>query len=246
MENHSRDQVLGSSAAPYETRLAAACGTASDYEQVGSPSLPNYLGATGGDVFGVHDDASPSSHPLTSANIFRQVRAAGGTARSYEEGMPRPCALESSGRYAVKHNPAAYFVGGDDRDACTRDDVTLDAFATDLANGTLPSFAFVTPDLCNDTHDCPVATGDAFLAKWVDAIVSSPSYRDGSTVVFVVWDEDSPMPFVVVSPTTRPGTVVAARTDHYGLLRTTEELLGLDEFLGGAATATSLRAPFGL
>jgi hypothetical protein len=30
------------------------------------------------------------------------------------------------------------------------------------------------------------------------------------------------------------------------MLRTTEELLGIDQYLGGAATAPSMRAPFGL
>lgn len=39
----------------------------------------------------------------------------------------------------------------------------------------LPTLVFVTPDLCTDMHDCPVATGDAFIAGFV------PPILDGAT-----------------------------------------------------------------
>src|SRR5205807_6196492 len=104
------------------------------------------LGATSGTTSGIGDDAAPAAHPLTVDNLFRQVRARGGSAVTYAEGMPRPCALESSGRYAVKHNPAAYYTGGDDRSACERDDLPV-ASAADLAgrvsSAAVPAFVFV-------------------------------------------------------------------------------------------------------
>jgi phospholipase C len=247
MENHSWDQVLGEpGAAPYETGMARQCGTATRYASVGSPSLPNYIGATSGSTQGIGDDADPGSHRITSDNLFRQVRAAGGTERSYEEGMMSPCQLSSAGRYAVKHNPAPYYVGADDRAACQSDDVPFTALAADLAAGRLPAFAFVTPDLCHDTLDCGVSTGDAWLARELPAILDSPAYRSGATAVFLVWDEYTPMPNVVMAPSVRPGTVVTTPVSHFALLRTTEELLGLPAFLGGAASAPSLRAAFNI
>jgi phosphatidylinositol-3-phosphatase len=247
MENHQWPQVLGDPAqAPYETSLAKKCGTATHYASVGSPSLPNYLGATSGDSHGIQDDSGPAAHPLTGDNLFRQVRASGGTERSFQESMGQPCRQDSAGSYAVKHNPAAYYVGGSDRAACMADDVDLTALAGQLAGaGGLPTFAFITPDLCHDTHDCSVATGDAWLTTWVPRILASPSYRDGSTAVFIVWDEYTPMPNLVVAPSVPPGTSVAQPFDHYSLLWTTEELLGLPK-LGRAAGATSMRGPFRL
>jgi hypothetical protein len=250
MENHSSDQVIGAAAAPYETALAPQCGTATNYASVGSPSLPNYVGATSGGTQGISDDGSPSSHRLTVDNLFRQVRAAGGVARSYEEAMPANCALDSSGTYAVKHNPAAYYMGAEDRAACQADDVPLGTpaagpLASDLDGGTLPVFSLVTPDLCDDTHDCAVATGDAWLGRWLPRILGSRAYAAATMAVFVVWDEDTPMPNIVIAPSVRPGTTVAARVDHYALLRTTEELLGIPTLLGRAATATSMRPLFG-
>lgn len=247
MENHTWPQVLGDPhAAPYEVSLAHRCATATGYHSVGSPSLPNYIGATSGATQGIADDDPPASHPVTVDNLFRQVRAAGGTERSYEEAMAKPCQLSSAGRYAVKHNPAAYYAGAGDGAACLRDDVPLGALTTDLAEGHLPTFAFVTPDLCHDTHDCGVATGDAWLSSFLHELLASPAYRAGGTAIFVVWDEETPMPDIVISPTVHPGTVVTARMDHFALLRTTEELLGLPGRLGAAATAPSLRAPFNL
>jgi len=251
MENHTADEVIGSHDAPYETGLSAECGTASDYSIVGKPSLPNYIGATSGGNQGIHNDAPPSTYRLSVDNLFRQVRTVGGTERSYEESMPANCALGSSGMYAVKHNPAAYYSGGDDRRACLADDVPLGSLEDgqlrrDLEANALPTFSFVTPNLCHDTHDCGVGDGDDWLQQWVPVILASSAYRAGRTAVFIVWDEPTPMPFIAISPTTQPGTKVTNRIDHYALLRTTEAMLGIATFLGAAATATDLRPPLGL
>jgi hypothetical protein len=241
MENHSYGSVIGSSRAPYQTELARSCGTATRYATVGSPSLPNYLGATAGTTFGIGDDGAPGSHVLTADNIFRQVRLAGGTERSYEESMPANCALSGAGEYAVKHNPAAYFAGAGDRAACQDDDVPLTQLGADLASGRLPTFSFVTPNLCDDTHDCPVATGDAWLRAWVPQFLASPAYRSGGTAIVIVYDEYTPVPNVFIAASLPPGTVVTSPVDHYALLRATEEMLGLGGFLGRAALAPDLR-----
>jgi phospholipase C len=250
MENHTRAQVMGASA-PFATALTRACGSALHYGDVGSPSLPNYLGASSGSTQGVHDDGPPSAHAVGADNLFRQVREAGGTARTYAEGMPAPCTLTSTGRYAVKHNPAAYYVGRDDRAACAVDDIPLGttndgALARALTAHALPTFSLIVPDLCDDTHDCPVPVGDRWLSAWVGRLVADSTYKDGSTVVFVAWDEPTPMPFIAVAPSIHPGANVTAPVDHYALLRTTEELLGIGTFLGAASRAASMRGPLGL
>lgn len=251
MENHTRHAVIGSPSAPFETYTAALCGSADDYRTVGYPSLPNYLGMTTGSTQGVRDDSSPSRHQITADNLFRQVRVTGGTARTYAEAMTSRCSLTSAGSYAVKHNPAAYFQGGSDRDACAHDNVPLGslsdgAFAAALRTSTLPTFAFVKPDICHDTHDCPVATGDGWLRDWVSAITASGTYKAGKTAVFIVWDEMTPMPFIAIAPAIDQGTVTHVALDHYALLRTTEELLGISRRLGTAVTAPSMRPLFGL
>lgn len=248
MENASYRKVMGNPQAPYENSLARRCGLATDYHGVTHPSLPNYLAATGGSTFGVADDAGPRVHPIAGDSIFGQVTRAGLAWRSYEESMPQPCDLNSSGRYAVKHNPAAYYT--DLRSQCAADDVPLDPnLDADLAGGHLPAFAFVTPNLCHDMHDCSVRTGDSWLAARLPAILDSPQYRVGSLVVVLTFDEgeDSAnhVATIVIAPTIPAGTTVGARLDHYALLRGTEELLGLAA-LGAARSAPSLARAFGL
>lgn len=178
------------------------------------------------------------------------MRAKGLKERSYQEGMPSRCASSGGTRYAPKHNPALYMWGGSDRTACASGDLPMGSntsgqFLTDLANNTLPAFSLVTPDLCHDMHDCSVTTGDGFLKVLVPKILASAAYTSGGTALFIVWDEDSPIPNVVVAPSVKPGTVVTTTISHYSLLRATEGMLGLPLLLG-AKTAADLRVPFQL
>ena len=249
MENKNESAVSNSTSAPFLHGLAGSCGTAPHYvDHDIHPSLPNYLAATSGGTQGVTDDNAPSAHPLQVDNIFRQVRTAGKTAKSYEEAMPANCSVRSTGRYAVKHNPATYFVGGDDRVACQRDNVSFDQFLPDLTAG-LPAFSLITPDICNDMHDCPVATGDTWLRDVVSAITESPTYRQGHTALFIVFDESQgggTTLFTAVAPSIAPGTRVDTELDHYSLLAFTEDALGITTHLGQAADAPSLADAFGI
>lgn len=254
MENESYGQVIGTSSARYVTELATNCGLATNYSAITHPSLPNYLAATSGSTWGVADDAPPSSHPISHPSIFSQVGAAGRDWRSYEENMPSACDLSSSGTYAVKHNPAAYFIGI--RAQCRKWDIPLGTpasgpFAAALLHSRLPTFAFITPNLCDDMHDCPVATGDTWLRHWMQTILSSPTYRAGETAIFLTFDEGTSsnrVATIVISPSTPHGTRSSTPFDHYSLLKTTEELLALHEHLAHAADPSthSMRRAFHL
>jgi len=249
MENKNYGQVIDQRSAPFTTWLAHQCGHTKRYSSVGGPSLPNYIGATSGDTHGIHDDQDPAEHRLSANNIFRQVRRSGRSSRTYAESMPKHCTLSTTGRYAVRHNPAAYYVGENDRDACGKDDVPLDSSASqlrwDVDRWTLPAFSVVVPNLCHDTHDCDVGSGDRWLGSWLARLWTSDLYKDGKTAVFVVWDEPTPMPNVVMSPSTPAGRRVDQAFDHYSLLRTTEEMLRLP-LLGRATGARSMRGSFRL
>ncbi len=157
------------------------------------------------------------------------------------------------GTAGFARNSAAYFAGA--RTLCARWDVPMGTvrhgnLAADLSQGRLPAFSLMIPNLCDSTHSCPVATGDTWLSQWVNRIVTSPSYRDGSTAIFLTWDEGKRdlgqhVPLIVVAPTTAPGTVTGTVFNHYSLLRTTADLLGIRP-PGHAAAAASMRKPFGL
>jgi phospholipase C len=254
MENHSFGSVIGSSTAPYTNGLAKQCGLATNYQAISHPSLPNYIAATSGSPQGITDDAFPSAHPLGMPSIYSQVKDAGMTWRDYEESAPANCPLTSSGKYAVKHDPAPYYTGI--RTDCAQWDVPLGTpsagnLVNDINAGTLPAFAFITPNLCNDTHDCSVATGDAWLKQVIPQIFAGPNYKAGDTALVLTYDEgsgDNHIVTLVASPSTPAGMTSATAFSHYSLLRTTEEMLGIGTFLGhaGDAGTASMRADFHL
>src|SRR4051812_37211498 len=103
--------------------LAANGGGASRYYALTHPSLGNYLAIAGATTFHVRDDEGPARHPLSGPSVFGQVLSAGRVAKTYAEGMPGHGVTTSSGRYAVKHNPWAYFTDTAERAGCRRYDV---------------------------------------------------------------------------------------------------------------------------
>jgi phospholipase C len=240
MENQAYGNVIGSRSAPYVNRLAAACGLATRFSAEAHPSLPNYIAMTSGSTQGISDDSQPSAHRLGAASLFSQL---GTRWRALEESMPRACALNDAGQYAVRHNPATYYTGI--RAACAKQDLPLTS-----SSPLTTAFTFVTPNVCHDMHSCPVSTGDRWLSGWLPRLLRTSAYRSGSTAVFITWDEDDGaahqhIPMLVLSRHTRPGTRSATAFDHYSLLRTTEEILGLPK-LGAAGRAASMRQAFGL
>ena len=182
----------------------------------------------------------------TDDNIFRQVRISGGTARSYVEGATSGC---SSAGNAAKHVPALYFSGDYvDASGVTRNDHDFcDAEVRPLADldvAQLPTFAMITPSPCNDGHDCGNDKVDAFARQWVSKILESPSYAAGDTAVMVLYDEDHPVPNLIIAPTAKPGPDTDTGAGHAAALKTWDEMLGLPPIRQPQIDqAVSLRAP---
>ncbi len=193
MENHSYEQVWNNSSAPYITSLGKANAVATNYHASIHPSLPNYLQLYGGSNYNITTDCNPSSSCHVSAtNLADNLEAKGLTWKGYMEAMPAPCTLKIAGNYAPKHDPFVYF--DDIRNNTARCDsgvVPYTALATDLASAaTTPNYAFISPDLCNDMHDCPIATGDTWLKNNMPPILSSPACTVDKCLLILTWDED--------------------------------------------------------
>src|ERR1700687_1800255 len=215
---------------PYIASLAKQYAVATNYADVGNPSLPNYLAMTSGSTWGIRDD---SFHKLPATGLGNQLSGAGISWKAYMEGFTGDC-FNSPYPYALKHNPFAYYGG-----ACPANIVPMTDLPADLKAGT-PQLSWITPGMCNDGHDCGVRTADRWLSQVVPQITSSPAWRkDG--VLFITWDEssgaDSRVALLVVAPTLRGQ--ITTPLDHYSLSATISEQLGVPR-LGGAAQATSL------
>jgi hypothetical protein len=247
MENKAYSDVLGGSSAPFLRSLASACGQATNFHAETHPSLPNYIAMTSGSTQGITDDSDPSAYPLTAASIFSQL---GSGWQALEESMPSNCNLTDSGQYAVRHNPAVYYttIGA----ACQAQDLPL-ASAPDVS----ARLTFITPNLCDDMHSScsdtisEVQTGDDWLSGFLPKVLSSSQYQAGHTAIFITWDEDdgsdsNHVPTFVIAPSVPAGTTVSTTFNHYSMLRTTEEMLGIGSYLGGAGSAISMRSGFHL
>jgi hypothetical protein len=231
MENKDQGDVLGSKQAPQFNSLATRYAALSGYRGVAHPSLPNYLALVSGSTHGIHDDCT--SCVVTGRNLADTLERSGRSWKTYAEGLPRAGFTGPySGRYAKKHDPFLYFRDVIASPARRRRVVPLKQLARDLAGNRLPSFSLVVPDLCHDMHDCSVRTGDAWLGRFLKPLLASPKLAQ--SVVFVVFDEptgSSPptgkVPALALGPLVLSGSVSAARTSHYGLLRTIEDAWSL-------------------
>jgi phospholipase C len=231
MENKSYAEAI---AEPFTAQLAAGNALATNYHAVAHPSLPNYLALTSGSTHGITDDGY---HVLPDAGIGRQLTDAGVPWRAYMEGMGANC-LAGNNAYAIKHDPFAYYGG-----ACPANVVSLDQLSFDLATPAPgPRFSWITPNLCHDGHDCSARVADTFLSQLVGHIIDSPAFRDNG-VLFITWDEDdgsasNRVPLIALGASVQAGGS-DRQYDHYSLLATVEDMLGVSR-LGAAASAITL------
>jgi hypothetical protein len=202
--------------------------------------------------------------PNTVLSLGDQVTSSGRLWRSYAESMgDQPCRHPANGsaddtlqtrpgdEYATRHNPFVYFHSLLDLSDCQANDLDLSALPKDLrTTKTTPNLALIVPNLCNGGGEQPCADGtaggppaaDAFLKTWVPQILASPAYRkDGALIVaFLTSDPGglAPTGALVLSRFTRPATLYAKPFDPDALLRSLEDLFGLDA-LGQAKHAPS-------
>jgi hypothetical protein len=230
MENKSPDQALSG---PYTASLAARYGLAANYHAITHPSVPNYLAMTSGQTWSVEDD---SYHVLPPQDLGHQLTAGGVPWRAYMEGLGPAGCLDSPLPYDPGHNPFAFYGG-----SCPENVVPLSALSGDLAQSSQRLY-WITPDRCHDTHDCPVATGDAWLQQTIPVIMESKAWKAGG-VLFLTCDEDDGSAgnrvLMVVVTADAVHRVSNVDYDHYSLLATIEDLMGVGR-LGKAAGARAM------
>ncbi len=225
---------------PFLHGLATKCAYYTDWKETSGSqsSLNQYIGMTSGVAnSSTVDDCKPSATcKSTDNNVFRQIRGRGGKPRTYVDGAGGNCAAGSN---TAKHIPALYYQGGKDRSHCSAEVRPL----SELDPADLPTLAIVVPDLCHDGHDCSDAKVDAFAQATLRPILRGPDYAKGRTLVVVVYDEDQPVPNLLIAPTAHPGAISSEAGSHASLLKTIELALGLPVMKQGQlASAVDLRS----
>jgi phosphatidylinositol-3-phosphatase len=158
--------------------------------------------------------------------------------------------------YAVKHNPFTYFAAvqeGRDRGLSLERIVPFEGPAglyADLKKGSVPDFAFIAPNQCNDQHGRGNGTafcnydaddngtqtglnpslilqGDLSVQRIVTAIKASPVWWNSRSAIVILWDENdystrtSNQVVLIVDTNYGDHHVQSAKFyDHYSLTKT--------------------------
>jgi hypothetical protein len=259
-ENHSYGEVIGNTGMPYFNHLATTYGLATQFYANAHPSLPNYFELTAGDgtsITGLAGDFYTG--PMTQDNVVRALTAAGKTWKSYAESLPAIAYLGGdSGAYLKKHNPFAYFSDVISDSTQAGNIVPFSQLATDIANGSVPNYAFIVPNVNDDAHDCPVgmssctdaqklAAADQWLQTYIDPVIRNSVFQD--SLMVIVFDEGDltditnfggHVAAVIVSPKSKAGYQSTTTYQHQSVLRLSLKALGVTDLMGDAASAPDM------
>jgi hypothetical protein len=244
-ENHNYSSVIGNSSMPYLNSLANTYGLGMQYYANTHPSIGNYFELTTGQIITNNDGFTGV---VKADNVVRHLIAAGKTWKSYEEDLPSVGYIKPDvANYVRHHCPLSYLQDVVSSSAQRMNLVPFTQFTTDLANGTLPDYSFVTPNLCNDAHDCRLSIADAWLNTNIDPLIKSSSFQNG--LLIIVFDESAndnthgggQVAWVVVSPAfSKLGYKSSTLYQHQNTLRLMLEGLGLTTFPGQAKNANNM------
>ena len=257
-ENTTYSNVVGSSSMPYLNSLINKYGLATQYYANTHPSIGNYFMLTTGQILTNDDSQTPGSFPVSENNVVRELLTAGKTWKGYGEGLPSVGYTGGDWNFNgctgyVRHFPLAYLMDVQNSAAQKLNLVPFTQFATDLANGTLPNYSFVTPDGCNDLHDGSAAQADSWLRTNIAPLLTNSQFTTDGLLV-IVFDESGGdntngggrVEWMVAGPKVKPAYQSTATYQHQSTLRMMLETQGITSgFAGAAASAPDMAEFFG-
>ena len=130
--------------------------------------------------------------------------------------------------------------------------VPFSQFATDLANHNLPNYSFIVPNNGDNAHSCSnVSCFDNWLKTNIDPLIKNSDFNTpGNGLLIITFDESASSDktrggghtvWVAVGPDVKKGYSSSTVYQQENTLRFTSELLGLTNFPGQAASATSMK-----
>jgi phosphatidylinositol-3-phosphatase len=255
-ENHGFGAVVGNSGMPYVNQLASQYGLATQYFADAHNSLLDYFMLTAGATIAQDDNYIG---PATQDNVVRALKATGKSWKCYAESLPAAGYTGGDmGAYIKHHNPFAYFSDVLNDPAEAANIVPFSQFATDLANGGLPDYSFIVPNVNDDAHDCPAGlatcadsqkliAADQWLQTNVDPFLKSSAFQN--SLLIITFDEGDlsdnahgggQVVTLIISPKAKPGYQSTTFYQHESALRLTMEALGVSDLPGAAAGAPEM------
>jgi len=184
-ENHSFEEVVGSSQMPYFNSLIGKGALATQYYSDVHSSFPAWQWL----VAGAEVSATNVTGCFSHDNIVRSILPAGLRWKSYNEELPSAGWLGAANLdYRRGHNPLTNWT-----DTCASsqryNSVPFGNFWTDV-KGSMANLVFLNPDLMHDGHSASLWAADLWMKPVVQAILARPEFRPGGDgQLWIVWDE---------------------------------------------------------
>jgi acid phosphatase len=265
-ENRSYERIVGSASMPYLNSLLAKGAVATQFYANMHGSLENYLILTSGQYL-THNNETTAVFNVD--NIERHLLTNGMTFKSYAQTLPYAGFTGLySGAYMKRHAPLPYYTDMANS-SLIKNHVSTTELAKDIANGTLPNFAFITPDGNNDMHNCGANLGacfwtaDQFLKNTIGPLLASPPFQPGGDGVLIIWADEADLGsdnrcsatvstgcggrilVAMIGPQVKAGYKSTTTYHHQSVLRTMLEALGTTaNFPSAANTAPDMREFF--
>lgn len=180
-ENKDYSSVVGDTSAwPNLNNLIRKGALPTHYYADSHPSIGNYFMLTTGETLTTNDY---SSKIWNVDNIARRLLDSGKSFKIYAEGISRGYLGGDTGLYVRDHNPFAMLSDIADSRSVAYDHLfPFTQFAIDVADGSLPEFSFIIPDIDDDSHSGSPQRADYWLqTKVVDQLSHRPSFQGGGT-----------------------------------------------------------------
>ena len=231
---------------PYLNSLISQYGLAAQFYANAHPSMPNYLMLTTGQIESFDDNFSGT---ISDDNVVRELVKAGKSWKAYEESIPAPGYLGGDqGNYVRRHDPFSYLSDIQKDSAQAANIVPFTEFGADLANGSLPQYAFIEPNVNNDAHNGTLAAADSWLQSNVTPLLANPSFQ-ASGLLIITFDESEKFDIqnggghvatLIISSQAKKGFQSQTMYQHQSLLRLILASSGVDTFPGLAGEAPDM------
>ena len=228
MENHSYSQIIGYAGAPYLNGLADSGALFTSSYAITHPSQPNYLDIYSGSDQGVSDDNVPANAPFSTSNLGAELIANSYTFNGYSEDLPSVGYTgATSGNYARKHCPWVNWQGSGANQVSPSISLPFSSFPSDFT--TLPTVAFVIPNLNDDMHNGTTPEGDAWLKANINTYAAWAKLHN--SLLIITWDEDNDSDNNHIATIFYGANIIkgqySEKINHYDILRTIEAMYGL-------------------
>jgi len=265
-ENRSYEHIVGSASMPYLNSLINKGGLATQFYSNQHGSLENYFWVTAGQKI---TDNNSTTAVFNVDNIERHLLTNGMTFKSYAQSLPYAGYTGLfSGAYMKRHAPLPYFTDMANS-SLLMNHVSTTVMAQDIANGTLPNFAFITPDGDHDMHNCGTDLGaclwtaDQWLKSNIGPLLATAPFQPGGDGVLIIWADEADLStdnrcsatiltgcgghivVAMIGPQIKAGYKSVTTYHHPSVLRTMLEALGTTaNFPGAANTAPDMHEFF--